>query len=354
MKEDVIDKRYTSGALTSQITTAWTYDALGRLTQESLTVQTGTPGTTGVPTPYTDDFTYDLASNRMAETIDGGSGVSGGSTIAYVYNGDDQLLTQTTIVHGEGTTDQITYTYDAAGNLASQSDSASGNLDVYSYNLANQMIQDAEYLNAEPWYQVTTYAYDGQGTLASQVVKLQGVDGDGNPYLGAISQIHYVNDPNNPTGYDKAIQAWNTNSLLPSTSYLLGLKVEAQSDSTNGTLYLLTDGHNSTRALTTSTGAIATGQVFDYDAFGTAIDFDPATAKTTWLFGGDGFYDATNGFTYQLARWRNGFWFTQSDFGPQGQGNTNNPLSLQQYLYANGDPVNGWDPSGPRLTLCNL
>jgi len=27
-------------------------------------------------------------------------------------------------------------------------------------------------------------------------------------------------------------------------------------------------------------------------------------------------------------------------------GDSNNPASLHKYLYANGDPVNGWDPTG--------
>jgi YD repeat-containing protein len=349
MKQDVIDKRYdASGTLTSQTTTAWLYDGLDRLTQETLTVQTGTPGTSGVPTAYMDTFSYDLASNRMQEQIDGGSTVSGGSTIAYSYNGDDQLQLQTTTVHGTGTTDQIAYSYDPAGNLASQFNS-NGTTDIYSYNLNNQMIQDATFTSG---YKVTDYTYDGDGVLAGQVQKVEDEnpepDDDGNviPALVTISQTHYLNDPNNPTGSTKAIQTSIGLGGTPTTSYVLGLKVEAQRDTTNGTLYLLTDGHNSTRALTTSTGAISTSQLFDYDAFGTAIDFDPTTAKTTWLFGGDGFYDKTNGFTYQLARWRNGFWFTQSDYGREGQGNVNDPLSLQPRMYADGNPINGWDPSG--------
>ena len=72
------------------------------------------------------------------------------------------------------------------------------------------------------------------------------------------------------------------------TSYVLGLGVIAQYISTNGMLYLLTDGHGSTRALTTSNGSISSGQIYDYDAFGTPLDFDPASAKTTWLFVGMG------------------------------------------------------------------
>jgi YD repeat-containing protein len=140
MKEDVIDKRYdASGTLTSQTTTAWAYDALGRLTSETLTVQTGTPGTSGVPIAYSDAFTYDLASNRMQEQIDGGASISGGSTITYSYNGDDQLQLQTTTTHGAGTTNQIAYRYDPSGNLASQFNS-NGTTDIYSYSLSNQMI----------------------------------------------------------------------------------------------------------------------------------------------------------------------------------------------------------------------
>ncbi|MDP9174575.1 MAG: hypothetical protein M3O30_12010, partial [Planctomycetota bacterium] len=69
-------------------------------------------------------------------------------------------------------------------------------------------------------------------------------------------------------------------------------------------------------------------------------------ALTPWLFGGDGLYDPSTGWTYQLARYRNGFWFTQMDsYG----GDSADPQSLHKYLYVGANSVNNWDPSGHDL-----
>ena len=47
----------------SQTTTAWTYDALDRLTGEVLTVQTAASDT---PTAYNDQFKFDLAARGFS------------------------------------------------------------------------------------------------------------------------------------------------------------------------------------------------------------------------------------------------------------------------------------------------
>src|SRR6185312_12394294 len=157
---------------------------------------------------------------------------------------------------------------------------------------------------------------------------------------------YYLNDPNNPTGYTKAVEESSSLGGAPTRAYLLGLSVEAQSDSTNGVLYLLHDGHGSTRALYTS--SVTLSERYDYDAFG---DLLPSTggqsvagsAKTKWLFAGDGLYDAETGWNYNLARWRDGFRFTSMDSSMFGAGDLNN-ANLDVYVGA--DPVNLLDPSG--------
>jgi YD repeat-containing protein len=342
-----VDTRYASNGTTvaSQMTTAWTYDADDRLSGEALTVQVGA-GQVGVPSPYTDTFVYDLANNRTQEDINGGDATAGGMSIRYVYGVDDQLQTETEKAYATATPTtqvyQTSYTYDYAGNLWTEvrtgTNAAS---DTYGYDLRDRMTK-ATVNGAE-----TDYGYDTAGVRVSE----------GGP---TGTQTYYLNDPANPTGYTKAIEektGTSPSSATVSRSYVFGLKVEAQSDATNGTLYLLTDGHGSTRALVNASGV--TVETYAYDAYGTLLvgthtnvqtgvttTVTAAAAASPWLFGGDGLYDPASGFTDHLDRWTNGFWFTTRDFGPSGSGSATDPITLHQYLYANAEPIGISDPSG--------
>jgi YD repeat-containing protein len=360
-RKDEIDTRYNSiGSTTSQIEYQWIYDNENRLTGESLTVLSGSGA--GVPAAYDDQFTYDLDNNRTKETITGSTNSWNNGTVVYTYNHDDQLLTETGAYSNPTQDYQTFYSYDASGNLQSKIPiDANGNPqeDFYSYDLQNHMTVDTQYTYMY-LYSVTNYVYDYAGTLQSESTTYADTgNGDYNVPDNSTS-IAYLNDPYNPTGYTKAIEEQITTTTASedgmsytvqnsTRDYVLGLSVVAQSDSVNGMAYLLTDGHGSTRALVNTSGSVVSGQVFDYDAFGTALDFNAATADTTWLFGGDGFYDPGSGWTYQLARWRNGFWFTQADGG--GYGTNSDPISLHKYLYAGADPVTNIDPSGHDFDL---
>ena len=135
--------------------------------------------------------------------------------------------------------------------------------DIYAYDLRSRMTSDVTTTTAGTT--TTDYAYDTSGVLASETTPSTG--------SGQATTIYYLNDPNNPTGYTKAIQESTTLAGPATLSYVLGLKVEGQSDATNGTLYLITDGHGSTRALVNLSGGVV--QTYDYDAFGDAMDFNP-------------------------------------------------------------------------------
>src|SRR5208337_3110744 len=92
LKKDEIDTRYDSNGTADYVTTVnWAYDNEGKLLSESSSVTTGGPAALN----YTDSFTYDLDNNRTKETITGSSDSGNNGTIAYTYNGDDQLRTET-------------------------------------------------------------------------------------------------------------------------------------------------------------------------------------------------------------------------------------------------------------------
>jgi hypothetical protein len=110
--------------------------------------------------------------------------------------------------------------------------------------------------------------------------------------------------------------------------------------------YLLIDGHGSTQQITNSSGAVTA--VFRYDAFGDAINFNPATAPTVFLFGGDAIYDPVSGLEFHGdgTRPTDGFIFVQRDFGPEGMGDASDPITFNAYLFANSNPIYFGDPSG--------
>jgi RHS repeat-associated protein len=84
--------------------------------------------------------------------------------------------------------------------------------------------------------------------------------------------------------------------------------------------------------------------LYNYDAFGNALDFDPSTAQTEFLYSGEQFDPKIN---QQYLRQRY-YDPTTGRFNRLDPffGKTSDPLSLHKYTYANGDPANGIDPTG--------
>jgi len=170
----------------------------------------------------------------------------------------------------------------------------------------------------------------------------------GNPTsetIGGVTTL-YLTDTQNPTGYDKPIEERNYATGKPIMTFILGDRVLGQVDAAGNVTYLLSDGHGSTRILMSAAGAVTAA--FNYDAFGTALNFNAGMAATPFLYGGDSMFDAPSGLYFHGngVRTRLGFIFMQRDFGRTGQGNRQDPLSLHKYLYASGNPVTNSDPTG--------
>jgi hypothetical protein len=229
-----------------------------------------------------------------------------------------------------------TYTYDSNGSQITITQSASTTYHLW--DLRNRMVGitlDNDGNATDP--NETTYAYDSHAVRVSQITYA----------TPANSAIVYLNDANNPTGYAKALEKKTGTSVsaaassTPNTTYVLGLRVEGQKDSTS-TVWFERDGHGSNRGLIETNGTVSAS--YDYNAFGDPIGFTlDSTTRTIELFGGDGVYDSATGWTYHLARWRNGFRFTSFD---SYEGDSEDPQSLHKYLYVNANPINGIDPSG--------
>ncbi len=285
--------------------TTWTYDADGRLVGEAVTSNVSSD-------EYSDAYTYDLDNNRMQQVHTGPAG-GADETITYYYNGDDELTSQTSSI--SGTTTNV---YDANGSLTSST--IGGQTTTYTYDVRNKMVGYSDGTNS------AMYVYDDDDDRVSETVN-------------GVTTL-YLTDTQNPTGYDQPLEATTSSSRI---TYILSDRILGQVNSSGTVTYLLVDGHGSTQQLTSASGAITAA--FRYDAFGTALDFTPATAGTDFLFGGDAVYDSVSGLYLHGngVRPTDGFEFIQRD---TYAGNPNDPLSLHKYLYANADPVNGNDPSG--------
>lgn len=127
----------------------------------------------------------------------------------------------------------------------------------------------------------TTYQYDDQGMRVSQTGTTDS-DNDGDLGDETPTKTLYLIAYRNPTGLAQVLEEKNASGVVTKT-YTLGLDVIAQQAPAIdvNTLYLLYDGHGSTRALAYPGGEIIWGQVFAYDAFGNPIGFDPVLAATT-------------------------------------------------------------------------
>jgi RHS repeat-associated protein len=108
------------------------------------------------------------------------------------------------------------------------------------------------------------------------------------------------------------------------------------------------DGLGSTRLLTDDQGAVL--NAYRYDAFGNTTD-QTGTTDNKYQFAGEQF-DAAMSDYYLRQR----FYDTSSGrFGRMDtyEGRQSEPLTLHKYLYANGNPGNGTDPTG-LMTIADL
>ncbi len=89
-------------------------------------------------------------------------------------------------------------------------------------------------------------------------------------------------------------------------------------------------------------------QSYNYDAFGNALNFDPATAEAKLLYSGEQ-YEPHIKHYYLRSRYYDpaiGRFNRPDPFA----GNIRDPMSLHKYAYAHNDPINRVDPSGMTST----
>jgi len=291
---------YTLGLAGNRLTVAelsgrtvnYGYDSLYRLTSEAVTFDPNNhDGTTS--------YTYDTVGNRQQLLV------NGVTANAYTYDADDRLGSDS---------------YDGDGNTVNSFGTANA------YDFENHMVQHG----------FVTLVYDGDGNRVSETV-------------GGVT-TNYLVDTVNLTGYAQVVDELQSGTVARTYSYGLERISESQSLNSAWTLsFYGYDGHGSVRQLTNSTGAVT--DTYDYDAFGNLVNSTGSTPNV-YMFAGEA-HDSALGLYYNRARYLNTstgrFWSMDSD-----EGQDEEPLTLHKYLYADGDPVDGVDPSGFQDSLAEL
>ena len=343
----------------------WLYDNLGRLTRE--VYDSTSDG-------YITDYAYDLVGNRLTKTTEHSPSAQDLATVlanpqspipnpdevvTSTYDANDRLLTEaddkgtgdTFTVYGYGTNDSGTQQTSKVVHQGLNDQGTVVEQETYGYNLQGQMSQtvvdpDGTGLNDTEY----DYKYDADEIRVSQAVTTD-TNHDGSLADETPTTTKYVNDKNNPTGYSQVLEERDITGVTIKT-YKVGLTVDTQQSSAiygGGALFLLKDGHGSTRMLVDATGQPLSGQVFAYDAFG--IRLDTASALTTLLYSGEQ-TDAT-GLQYLRARYYNpntGRFNSLDSY----LGDLNDPLTFHKYMFCGGDGVNRHDPNGQFGVLVSI
>lgn len=311
-------------------TTTWQYDALNRLISE-------TSQSTNDDRDYADTFTYDLSSNRLSQTH---TTLSDVVTTVFFYDANDRLLAEAKDAANDNTQDQYTeYAYNntnQTGKTVFAGADNTGNIIssvTYTYDESGRMVMVQTDSDGDGNINSSvTYTYDTSNHCVTETID------DGT----TVSTHSFLFDPENVTGYGKQIEEHIDGQL--SKTFFIGHMIIAQHDATNGLLNFIQDGHCNTRALINTAAAIV--QRFSFDAYGKTLTAENYThaddALTMWL-NPDGAYSIATGLTNHIERWRDGARFMSLD---SYSGNNSDPISLHKYLYANGNPVVGVDPSG--------
>ena len=318
-------------------TLTWNYDALDRLTQEK------SVDATNSALNYTDNYSYDLNSNRVSETEDQGNTGSATDTVTSTYNADDEL-TQAV----DANTGTTVYTYDNNGSQIETQHTPSGGTSpdtttTNEYDLQGQMA-GTQTTNSSGTTKAT-YEYDDAGNR---------IIGTNTNTAGVTTTTYYLVDSESPTGYPQTIEQGAAPGQ-PQITYIWGKTLVSETYATGATIpgvgtaaspttyYILTDAHGSTRLITDANGAIV--QRFNYDAFGNALGFSTTTALTTQLYDSMSF-DPASGNYDDGARFYNtaSGEFTQADYG--NYGTLPDPMSGLPYMFTGGDPINMLDMNG--------
>jgi RHS repeat-associated protein len=269
-------------------TLTWSYDGIYRLTNETISSD---PGNNNGSSSYT----LDPVGNRLAESTT----LPGLSSGNFGYNADDEVNTETYDSNGNTiAAGGKTFTYDSENHLTSMNGGA------------------------------VSIVYDGDGNRVAKTV-------------GGVTTQYLVDDLN-PTGYAQVVEELQGGAVT--RQYTYGLQRISQNQLISNVWtpsFYGYDGGGNVRNLSNTAGAIT--DEYEYDAFGNAFT-KVGNTPNNYLYRGEQ-YDQDLGLYYLRARYYNPATGRFLSKDPE-DGKSGDPKTLHKYLYAGGDPVNAWDPTG--------
>jgi RHS repeat-associated protein len=333
--------RYSDLAGTQSVAnTTTTYDKDSRITAESNSAGSttisaytytldGDGRVTADTTPDgTDAYTYDKNAQLVA---DAATGSQANLSFSYDSNGNRTNAGYKTGPDNEVLSDgTFNYTYDAEGNLTSQTDIATGAVTLYSYDYRNRLTQIEYESSGSVLLEEINYTYDAfNNRIGETVTNFTG----GAPTT--TTEVFVYDGDKTAFTFDGGGNL--TSSLLydgPSQNQVLA------SDNGKGqALWALTDNLGTVRDVIDSSGAVQNH--VSYDSFGDVTA--QSNASLNFLYGYSGMQiDPASGLDYDRARFYDaalGRFLTQDP-----SGFTAGDVNL--YRYVGNDPVTKTDPSG--------
>ena len=329
------------------------YDPNSRVTRQTLTGPSGTLDDTRTAydrvgrktslveaTGRKESFEYDLAGRLIRNTVD-------------ELSGPDR---------------NTTWQYDAVGNRLRRDDSISG-VTTYEYDNRDRLLIETNALT-------TRYLYDANGNILSQfdgVKRIENTWDAANRLMEskvtegtAVKTVRYTYSPDGER-YERIEDGETTRFLVDSNREHAVVIAElvngvvrirfVRPPAGEAAIAMIRDGQTSTiyttpmgtTKLVTDASANITDS-FVVDPFGVVVARTGTTVGLP-IYNGE-FRDAITGYDYLRARFYSPQMgrFVSMDTFP---GWKDVPISLNKYLYANSDPVNGRDPSG-LFTLTDL